>query len=225
MGNRVLVVDDEKSIVKGIRFSLEQDDMHVDCAYDGEEAIDYVKNYSYDLIIMDVMMPKLNGLDATKKIRSMGIPTPIILLTAKSLIDDKVNGLDAGADDYLTKPFQMKELLARIRALLRRGNLVASEGFGDFTLDPNTFEIAHDGKSYRLTGKEYKLMELFIRNSNIFLSTERILESIWEYDSDVDISVVWVFISSLRKHLERIGSNVTIKVSRGVGYRLEENKK
>jgi len=222
---KILLVEDDQELSNVVTKILKHDNYDVNNAYDGEEAIDYVKNYSYDLIIMDVMMPKLNGLDATKKIRSMGIPTPIILLTAKSLIDDKVNGLDAGADDYLTKPFQMKELLARIRALLRRGNLVASEGFGDFTLDPNTFEIAHDGKSYRLTGKEYKLMELFIRNSNIFLSTERILESIWEYDSDVDISVVWVFISSLRKHLEQIGSNVTIKVSRGVGYRLEENKK
>lgn len=219
---KLLLVEDDLELSQVVTKILKHDNYDVDNAYDGSEALDYAKNYKYDAIIMDVMMPKMNGFDATKKMRALGIPTPILLLTAKSLTDDKVSGLDAGADDYLTKPFQMKELLARIRALLRRGNLVKSEGFGDFKLDPNTFEISHEDKSYRLTGKEYKLMELFIRNANIFLSTERILETIWEYDSDVDVSVVWVFISSLRKHLEKIGSNVTIKVSRGVGYRLEE---
>ena len=222
---KILVVEDDLELQHVVTKILNHDGYDVDNAYDGLEALDYVRNYNYDVIVMDVMMPKLNGFDTTRKLREEGIPTPIILLTAKSLTDDKVNGLDAGADDYLTKPFQMKELLARIRALTRRGNLVQSEGFGDFLLDPNTFEIKKDDKKYRLTGKEYKLMELFIRNSNIYLPTERILDSVWKFDADVDISVVWVFISALRKHLESIGSNVTIKASRGVGYRLEEIKK
>ena len=219
---KILLVEDDKDLSRAISKLLLVERYDVDAVYDGEECLDYLKLYQYDLIIMDVMMPKINGIETTKILRSEGVKTPIIILTARSMTDDKVMGLDAGADDYLTKPFQAKELLARIRALLRRGdNLVTSLTYEDISLDSNAYELKCGDKKVRLTSKEFKLMEFFIHNQNTFLSSQRILDSIWQNDSDVDISVVWVFISTLRKHLEKIDSKVTIKASRGVGYKLE----
>ena len=219
---RILIVEDDKDLSSAIARVLKIEKIEVDQAYDGEEGLDYIHQCDYDLIIMDVMMPKLDGLSAVKQIREEKNTTPVLILTARSMVDDKVMGLDSGADDYLTKPFAIKELMARIRALTRRNsNIISSLTYKDITLDPNTYELKAKG-SVRLTNKEYKLMEYLIKNQGIFVSTEKIMVSVWEYDSDVDVSVIWVFISSLRKHLEEIGSNVTIKASRGIGYRLEE---
>lgn len=219
---KILLVEDEKDLSLSITKLLKIEKYDVEAAFDGKEALDLLKLYQYDLIIMDVMMPKINGIEATKTLRNEGIKTPVLMLTARSMIEDKVMGLDSGADDYLTKPFAAKELLARIRALLRRGdNLVNNLEFADIKLNPNSFELVSGINSIRLTNKEYKLMELFILNQNTFISGEKILNSIWPNDSAVDISVVWVFISTLRKHLEKLNSKVTIKASRGIGYKLE----
>lgn len=219
---KILLVEDDKDLSSAITKSLKIEKYDVDNAFDGYECLNLIKLYQYDLIIMDVMMPKLNGIETTKIIRQNGITTPIMMLTARSMVEDKVMGLDSGADDYLTKPFSLKELFARVRALLRRGtSLTNNLEFEDIKLDSNTFEVKCGKNSYRLTVKEFKLMELFILNHNNYLASQRIMDSVWENDSDVDISVVWVFISNLRKVLENIGSNVTIKSSRGIGYKLE----
>ena len=222
---KILIIEDDKDLSSAIQRVLKLEKYDVDCAYDGYEGYDYIKAEPYDLIIMDIMMPKLDGLSLTKQLRDNGNKTPILMLTARSMVDDKIIGLDMGADDYLTKPFVVKELLARIRALLRRNNnIVDCYKYQDLVLDPNSYELKCNENSVRLTAKEFKLMELFIKNQGIFLSTDRIMDSVWEFDSDVDISVIWVFISSLRKHLEQINSKLTIKSSRGIGYRLEEKK-
>ncbi len=219
---RILVVEDDKDLSSIITKVLKLEKYEVDQAFDGEEGLDFIHQLEYDLIIMDVMMPKLDGLSVVKQIREESNSTPVLILTARSMVDDKVMGLDSGADDYLTKPFVVKELLARIRALTRRNNnVISSLSYKDITLDPNTYELKSKDVA-RLTAKEYKLMEFLIKNQGIFVSTEKIMSSVWEYDSDCDVSVIWVFISSLRKHLEKVGSNVTIKASRGIGYRLED---
>lgn len=218
----ILLVEDERELSSAIKKVLELSKFDVVCAYDGLQAIEKIHDFSFDIIISDVMMPRLNGFEVAKKVRAEGYSTPILMLTARSEIDDKVLGLDSGADDYLTKPFQIKELLARVRALLRRRNdYVETYSFGNVTLDHDTFEIKAIG-SVRLTNKEYKLMETLIRNKGILLSTERLMELVWDYDTEAEINVVWAFLSSLRKKLSQIGANITIKAVRGVGYRLEE---
>ncbi len=217
---KVLIVDDEKLIRDVIKEYCLGSNYEVIEAENGVEAIDKAKDA--DIIIMDIMMPKMDGITCVKRIRDKKCHTPIIMLTAMSETDDKVNGLDAGADDYLTKPFVVKELLARIRALLRRDSaIVDNYSIGNVTLDSQTFEIKNGNKSQRLTAKEYKLMELLIRNKNQIISTEKIMDDIWDLESDAEINVVWVFISSLRKKLEQIEADHIIKAVRGLGYRLE----
>ena len=217
----ILLVEDERDLSSTIKKVLELSKFDVVCAYDGLQAIEKIHEQPFDIIILDVMMPRMNGFEVAKRARAEGYSTPILMLTARSEIDDKVLGLDSGADDYLTKPFQIKELLARVRALLRRrSDYIETYSIGNVTLDHDTFEIkAKD--SVRLTNKEYKLMETLIRNKGILLSTERIMELVWDYDTEAEINVVWAFLSSLRKKLSSIGANVTIKAVRGVGYRLE----
>lgn len=220
---RILFAEDDRDLSNAIKRVLEINKYEVHQVYDGQEALDYVEVCKYDVIILDVMMPKKNGIEVVKALRQMDNHTPVLLLTALSEIDDKVNGLDSGADDYLTKPFQVKELIARIRALSRRSELVYdSYSIGNLTLNPSLFLLSTDEKSVRLTNKEYKLMELFIRNRNALLSTEKIMESVWEFDTEAEINVVWVYISILRKKLEEIKANCRIKAVRGVGYKLEE---
>ncbi len=219
---RILVCDDEILIRDLINDYCVNEGYECDLASDGQEAVELSKKYDYDLIIMDIMMPRLNGYETLKEIRRRKNNIPVMMLTAKSLVDDKVLSLDAGADDYLTKPFQLKELLARIRALLRRkGTDLQDYEYNDISLDQNTYEVKCNGKSVRLTSKEYQLLELFIRNPKNYFSADDILLRVWEYDSEVDVSVIWVFISQIRKHLASIGSNTTIKASRGIGYHLE----
>ena len=219
---RILLAEDDKELSNAVTRVLKVSNYDVDQAYDGQEALDYIDYMKYDVIIMDIMMPKMYGITCVKRIREKKCHTPIIMLTAMAETDDKVNGLDAGADDYLTKPFVVKELLARIRALLRRDStIVDNYSIGNVVLDSQTFEIKNGNKSQRLTAKEYKLMELLIRNKNQIISTERIMDDIWDLDSDAEINVVWVFISSLRKKLEQIEADHMIKAVRGLGYRLE----
>lgn len=219
---KLLLAEDERDLSKVIKKILELNNYVVDVAYDGEEALYYANNSYYDGIIMDIMMPKLDGISVVKEIRASGNGVPILILTAKSEIDDRVLGLDSGADDYLSKPFATKELLARIRALTRRkGENNVFYQFGNVTLNPNQYEMCAE-TSVRLTNKEYRLMEYLIKNHDVLLSTERILSSVWEFDTDVELNVVWVFISTLRKKLQQINANIEIASARGVGYRLEE---
>lgn len=219
----LLLVEDDKELSKVLNKILTLNEYKVTQAYDGVEALDYLKAMHFDLIVMDVMMPRLNGIETLKRIREDKNSIPVLLLTAKSMTDDIVTGLDSGADDYLTKPFVMKELLARLRALSKRTQTIASFNIGNIELNPNTYELKAES-SIKLTNKEYKIMELLIHNNNVYLSTDKLLELIWDIDDDIDIGVIWVFISGLRKKLEKIGANYTIKASRGVGYRLEETK-
>ncbi|MFA6867096.1 MAG: response regulator transcription factor, partial [Clostridia bacterium] len=174
-------------------------------------------------VILDVMMPKLDGISVVKRLREKGNNVPVLILTAKSEIDDRVLGLDSGADDYLTKPFAMKELLARIRAMYRRKNEVINNySFGNMILNPKNFEIKSGEGTIRLTNKEYQMLEMLISNPNCLISTEKFMENIWGFNSESEINVVWVYISAIRKKLKAIGSNVNIKAVRGVGYKLEE---
>lgn len=218
---KLLLVEDEKELSKVIKKVLEINKYDVEVAYNGHDALDLIQYGIYDAIILDIMMPKVDGITVVKKMRENKNNTPVLILTAKAEIDDKVLGLDAGADDYLTKPFVTRELLARIRSITRRkGEVIESYKLGNMKLDSETFELCAVGK-VRLTTKEYRLMEYLIRNKNMLLSTEKILDSVWEYDTDVELNVVWVFISSLRKKMEEIGADYTIKSVRGVGYKLE----
>ncbi len=227
---KILLVEDERDLSSVIVRVLNANKYDVDTAFNGLEAINRVHQSMYELIITDLMMPKMDGIQLVQQIRKEGNNTPILILTAKSQIDDKVEGLDAGADDYLTKPFSMKEFLARIRSLTRRkGDLLEPYKIENLELDHNTFEIRTPEGSLPLTDTEYRLFEYLLRNKNMVLSTERIMENIWGYDTEVEINVVWAYLSSLRKKLAQIKSDVTIKAMRGVGYKIvktsEENEK
>lgn len=221
---KILLVEDDLDLVKVLNKILILNGYIVDCANDGIEALDYLRINSYDLVIMDIMMPRLDGISTLKKIRKDGNSVPVLLLTAKSMVDDKVEGLDNGADDYMTKPFQSKELLARIRALTRRQNQITTMSVGNLTLDPNTYEMRAE-KTIKLTNKEFKVMEVLIRNTNSYLGSEKIMDSIYDISSNTEIGVIWVFISTLRKKLDEIGSNYNIVTRKGVGYRLESTQK
>lgn len=219
---RILVVEDDRDISSAICKVLKLNNFYTDAVYDGVEALEYLEYDEYDCVIMDIMMPRLDGISAIKKMRERSDYTPVIVLTAKADIDDKVLGLDSGADDYLSKPFSMKELVARVKALTRRKNTIINKfSFGNVTLNTKTFEMSTNTHSVRLLNKEYQLMEMLMVNSNILLSTDKIMNTIWGFDNDSEINVVWVNISSLRKKLASINANITIKAVRGLGYSLE----
>ena len=222
---RILVVDDEKTLVKGMKFNLENEGYEVECAYDGAAALELAREGRFDLIILDVMMPEMDGLEACMKIREFS-NVPIIMLTAKSEDADKLMGFECGADDYLTKPFNILELKARVRALLRRAaGVQRSQGslltVGKLTLNTEERVAIRDGEPVELTAKEYDLIELLMRNPRQRISSERFLERIWGYDSDVELNVVWVYLSYLRKKLAALQANVQIKAFRNAGYALE----
>ncbi len=220
---RLLLAEDERDLSGTIKRLLEHMGYDVDCAYDGEEAITYAATYTYDGIILDVMMPKKDGFAVVKELRQKGSNVPVLMLTARSAIDDKVLGLENGADDYLTKPFVVKEFLARVKALVRRrGEYTEGLRLGNMTLDEGTYELSTEKGKVRLTNKEFRLMEYLIRNKDILLSTEKIMENVWDYDTETEINVVWVYISSLRKKMDKIGTEYCIKVMRGVGYGMEK---
>ena len=218
---KILYADDNPNLQTAMKQILNMSNYDVDIAVDGEQAWYFATSNTYDCIILDVMMPKMDGIQVLKKIRERGIQTPVIILTAKSQIEDKIEGLDNGADDYITKPFFAKELLARIRALLRRNvAIIETLNFGNTSLDPQTFEIKNGTKSLKLTRKEFQLLEYLIRHQKMYVSTQKLLDDVWDSDTESFIETVWVFISNLRKKLTAIESNVKIKASRDIGYRV-----
>ena len=199
---RLLLAEDEEAMSEAVVDILEYHRYQVDAVYDGGEALDYIHAGDYDGIILDIMMPVKSGLEVLRQIRSEGCRTPVLLLTAKSEIEDRIEGLDLGADDYLTKPFHMGELLARVRAMLRRREEFTPDirSFGDITLNPRTSELRCGDQSASLSRLECRLMDVLILNRGIYLSSEELLEKVWGYDSDADVGSVWVYISYLRKH-------------------------
>lgn len=221
---RLLLAEDEHALSKALTAILERNNYSVDTAYDGLEALDYLEADNYDGVILDIMMPKKDGITVLQEIRKKGNLIPVLLLTAKSEVEDKVLGLDAGANDYLTKPFNSRELLARIRAMTRTQIAQANSQlkFGNVTLDCATYELSTVSGSYRLANKEYQIMEMLMSNPKRLVSSERFMEKIWGYDSEAEINVVWVYISYLRKKLTALHADVQIKASRNSGYTLEE---
>lgn len=224
---RLLLAEDEKALSKALTAILERNNYSVDAVYDGQAALEYLETGNYDGVILDIMMPKVDGITVLKEIRSRGNLIPVILLTAKSEVDDKVAGLDAGTNDYLAKPFHSKELLARIRAMTRTQTAQASSKLqaGNVTLDRATFEISTPTGSLRLANKEFQMMEMMMSNPSHLISSERFMEKIWGYDSEAEINVVWVYISYLRKKLSSLHADIQIKATRNAGYSLEEIRK
>lgn len=220
---RLLLAEDEKALSKALTTILERSKYSVDAVYDGQSALDYLKMDNYDGVILDIMMPKVDGLTVLKKIREQGTLIPVLLLTAKSEVDDKVEGLDAGANDYLAKPFHSKELLARIRAMTRTQAAQADSKLhvGNVTLDRAAFELSTPKGSFRLANKEFQMLELLMNNPHQLISSERFLEKIWGYDSEAELNVVWVYISYLRKKLAALHADIQIKATRNAGYSLE----
>lgn len=223
---RILLAEDERSLSRAVIALLEKHNYAADAVYDGEEALDYLAAGNYDAAILDIMMPKLDGLTVLRRLREKGDKLPVLLLTARSEVEDRVLGLDTGANDYLTKPFATAELLARIRAMTRSqttrpGSLLA---LGNITLDQTSFTLASPSDSLHLAKKEFQVMELLLRNPRQFIPTERFLERIWGYDCEVEANVVWVYISYLRKKLAALNATIQIKARRNAGYSLEETE-
>ena len=220
---KLLYAEDERELSEAVTDILTYHNYIVDAVYDGERGLAYAEVESYDGIILDIMMPKMDGLEVLKKLRQNGCTTPVLLLTAKSQIEDKIEGLDMGADDYLAKPFVMGELLARIRAMLRRRENFVPDILkcGNISLNLSNYNLYSDSGTVTLTKLEFQIMELLMQNRGIYYSTESIFEKVWGYDSEADIGVVWVYISYLRKHLEVLNANAQIKVKRNIGYTLE----
>ena len=223
-GMRLLLAEDERELSNALTAILKRNHYSVDAVYNGEDALAYLQTEYYDGVILDVMMPKMDGITVLQKIRAQGNTVPVLILTAKSDVDDRVLGLDSGADDYLGKPFAAKELLARIRAVTRRRTEAASSELklGNLTLDCSGFLLSTPFGSCRLPNKEFQMMEMLLSNPAQMISTERFMEKVWGYDSESEISVVWVYISGLRKRLLELKANVQIKAVRGRGYYLEE---
>lgn len=224
---KILIVEDEKRIAEAVAQILRRQNMDIDLAFDGEEGLYNALSGVYDVILLDIMMPKKDGLTVLKQLREEGVFTPVILLTALGEVEDRVRGLDAGADDYLPKPFKSEELVARIKAVTRRRGEFRPDGiltFGDIELNPLSMVLTCDKKSYSLTQKESRLLEYLIENKDIRLSSDAIIEKVWGYDSDAEDGNVQAYISFLRKKLTGLGSAVKIGNMRGSGYMLEYEK-
>ena len=220
---RILLAEDEIPLARALVRILEKSNYSAEAVHNGLDALQYLENGDYDLAILDWMMPKMDGITVLQTLRSQGNNIPVIMLTAKSEVNDKVLGLDSGANDYVTKPFDTKELLARIRVLTRGQNLADSKlHFGNICLDRATFTLTSPSGSFRLANKEYQMMEILMSNPKNLVSSERLMEKIWGYETDAEINVVWVYISYLRKKLTALQANVQIKSSRNAGYTLEE---
>lgn len=221
---RILFAEDELALSKALTTILKRNNYSVDAVYDGQTALEYLEMDNYDCAILDIMMPKLDGILVLKEIRKKGMQIPVIMLTAKSEVDDKVLGLDSGANDYLTKPFEAKELMARIRAVTRIQTVQSDSllKFGNLTLNQATFELSSPVGSISLANKEFQMLELLMSNPHHLISADGFFEKIWGYDSEAEVNVVWVYISYLRKKLEKLDADVKIKATRNVGYSLEE---
>ena len=220
---RILLAEDERSMSRALVAILTKNNYAADAVYDGEEALSYLLTGDYDCAILDVMMPKMDGFEVLRQIRAKGLTIPVMMLTARSQIDDKVEGLDRGANDYLTKPFDSKELLARIRAITRSITPAADNTlkYGNITLNRANFELSSPTGSVRLAAKEFQMMEYLMANPGMLISTERFMDKVWGLDFEGDISIVWTNLSYLRKKLAQIGADVKIKATRNAGYSLE----
>ena len=221
---RLLIAEDEPDLAEALTVFFEKNRFTVDAVNDGLSAYEYAGADDYDAIILDIMMPKMDGIEVLRRIRSDGNKTPVMMLTAKAEKDDRITGFDTGADDYLPKPFETDELLSRVRAMLRRREDYKPSvlAFDDISLSPDSDILrCSTGKSVRLIGREFQVAELFMRSPKTVFSAEKIMERVWGWDSDAEINVVWVHISNLRKKLKSIGSKVTIHANRGLGYIME----
>lgn len=220
---KLLYAEDEIGMSEAVVDILTYHHYMVDAVYDGEEAIAYARADEYDGIILDIMMPKKDGLEVLSWLRREGIKTPVLMLSARGEVEDRIQGLDLGADDYLPKPFVMDELLARIRAMLRRKEAFTPDVLtcGDIALDRQRYELRGNGQSFVLPKLEYRMMELLMMNQGRYLSTEDLLVKVWGYDSDAELGVVWVYISYLRKRLTAMNSRAEIRARRSIGYSLE----
>ncbi len=220
---RLLFAEDDRDISKAVKTLLERSGYSVDVVFNGQDAIDYIESGEYDGVILDWMMPKRSGIEVLTQMRAKGFSEPVLILTARDSVDDRVKGLDTGADDYLPKPFAASELLARIRAMLRRKEDYKHDviKFSDIELDKPAMSVTCNGKSVRLNNKAFQLMEMLVEHPGAVLSIDQIMERIWGWDSDSEVNVVWVNISFLRKKLTELGAHAKIKAVRGVGYSLE----
>lgn len=220
---RILLAEDERSLSSAVTALLERSKYSVDAVYDGEEALAYLETGNYDAVILDIMMPKVDGLTVLRRLRESGNLIPVLMLTAKSEVSGKVLGLDSGANDYLTKPFATAELMARICAMTRGQSSQTDSRltFGNITLDQATYELSSPFGSFRLANREFQMMEMLLRNPRQIIPSERFLERIWGYESDVELGVVWAYISYLRKKLTALHADIQIRAARNVGYSLE----
>ena len=221
---RLLIAEDDNDIRKALIALLQKNNYTVDGTDNGSDAYMFASQGQYDGIILDIMMPGLDGLEVLSKLRSEKNAVPVLLLTAKSEVEDRVKGLDAGADDYLPKPFSVSELLARVRAMLRRREQYQAEilSYGDLSLNSASFELICNGQKLALSSREYQIMEMLMRAPTSIVTSNNLMEQIWGWDSDVSVNNIWVYISNLRKKLQQLGTSVSIRAVRGVGYCLEE---
>ena len=221
---RLLIAEDELDLAEALTVFFEKNQFSVDAVHNGQDAYDYALSGDYDAIILDVMMPKMDGIEVLQRLRKEGVQVPIMMLTAKGQTDDRIAGFNAGADDYLPKPFDPDELVCRVRAMLRRGGEYKPtlHTFGDLSLDADSGLLSCGQESSRLNGREFQIMEMFMRSPKMVFSADRIMEKIWGWDNEAEINVVWVNISNLRKKLKALGSTVSIYANRGLGYVLED---
>ena len=220
---RILIAEDDPKLLKSLVHIFELNHYAVDGVDNGIDAFDFASSDEYDGLVLDIMMPGMDGVTLLKKLRAKGITTPALFLTARTEIDQRIEGLDAGADDYLPKPFSTGELLARVRAMLRRKDNFTPDmlTFGSLSLNRSTYELICGGKTHALSGKEFQVMEMLIQNPNAIVTAEQLITHIWGWDTNVDTSVVWVHISNIRKKLEGLCAPVAIKFVRNAGYMLE----
>lgn len=221
---RLLIAEDDFKLLKSLKYIFERAQYIVDGVTDGTDALEYAQTGEYDGLIFDIMMPGMDGIEVLKRLRVQGVSTPALFLTAKTEVYQRVEGLDAGADDYISKPFSTQELLARVRAMLRRKDRYTPDQveMNGVTLNRSTYEISFQGETQPLRGKEFQIMEMLMDQPGAPISTEQFMSHIWGWDSEADVSVVWVHISNIRKKLIKLGSPLEIRFIRGVGYSLEK---
>ena len=221
---RVLIAEDEISLARGLKFLLEKNNFTVDITHNGLDALDFFRTSVYDVIVLDIMMPGTDGLSVLSEIRRAGSTVPVMMLSAKAEVEDRVAGLERGADDYLPKPFATQEFLARVKALARRnaGYVGDALTFGNVRLDCSCYELSCGEKTVRLNNKEFQLLELFFRHPRIVFSTEHIMDKLWDLESSAGVEVVWTYIGFIRKKLKEVQADVEIRTIRGAGYSLEE---
>ena len=219
---RILIAEDDPKLLKSLVHIFEMNHYAADGVDNGNDAFDFASSDEYDGLVLDVMMPGMDGVSLLSKLRSRGITTPALFLTARTEIDQRIEGLDAGADDYLPKPFSTGELLARVRAMLRRKDNFTPDmlAYGVLVLNRSTYELVYENRSQALSGKEFQVMEMLMQGSNVVVTAEQLITHIWGWDTNVDTSVIWVHISNIRKKLKELEAPVTIKFVRNAGYML-----